>query len=99
MGLFNISKYLLRFLFLQSIITFITIWYFDRYLIGEYISGYDIIIRNLLEDRARFYEFIPYNFVKIDVYLALFVFVFLIVLYSTDFYSYAKISINLLISL
>ena len=90
MGLFNLSKYLLRFLLLQSLITFITIWYFDRYLIGEYISGYEIIIRNLLEDRARFYEFIPYNFVKIDVYLALFVFAFLIILYSTDFYSYAN---------
>ena len=90
MGLFNLSKYLLRFLFLQSIITFITIWYFDIFLIGEYVSGYDIIIRNLLEDRVRFYEFIPYNFIKIDIYLALFVFVFLIILYSTDFYSYAN---------
>ena len=90
MGLYNLSKYLLRFLILQSLITFITIYYFDKFLIGEYISGYDIILRNLLEDRLRFYEFIPYNFVKIDVYLALFVFVFLIVLYSTSFYSYSN---------
>ncbi len=90
MGLFNLSKYLLRFLLLQTLITYITIWYFDKYLIGDYISGYDIIIRNLLEDWARFYQFIPYNFVKIDVYLALFVFTFLIILYSTDFYSYSN---------
>ena len=90
MGLINLSKYLLRFLLLQSLVTITTIWYFDKFLIGEYVSGYDIIIRNLLEDRARFYEFIPYNFVKIDVYLALFVFTFLIILYSTNFYSYAN---------
>jgi len=90
MGLINLSKYLLRFLLLQSLVTFITIWYFDKFLIGEYTSGYDIIIRNLIEDRARFYEFIPYNFVKIDVFLALFVFAFLIILYSTDFYSYSN---------
>ena len=90
MGLFNLSKYLLRFLLLQTLITYITIWYFDKFLIGDYISGYDIIIRNLLEDRGRFYQFIPYNFVKIDAYLALFVFTFLIILYSTDFYSYSN---------
>ena len=64
MGLYNLSKYLLRFLILQTLITFITIYYFDKFLIGEYTSGYDIIIRNLLEDRVRFYEFIPYNFIN-----------------------------------
>ena len=43
-------KYFFRFLLLQATITYITIWYFDRYLIGEYVSGYDIIIRNSSED-------------------------------------------------
>ena len=78
MGVYNIIKYFLRFTLLQVVITFITIWYFDKYLIGSYTEGYDIIVRNLQEDRLRFYDFIPYDFVKIDIYLALFVFIFLI---------------------
>ena len=90
MGLSNVLKYFLRFLLLQVIITSITIWYFDTFLIGDYLNGYDIILRNLLEDRLRFYNFIPYNFVKIDVYLAIFVFIFLILLYSSNFYSYVN---------
>lgn len=90
MGLYNLSKYFLRFLILQTVITFITIWYFDKFLIGNYLTGYDIILRNLLEDRLRFYEFIPYNYVKIDVYLALFVALFLLILYSSNFYSYSN---------
>jgi lipopolysaccharide/colanic/teichoic acid biosynthesis glycosyltransferase len=88
MSLNSVLKYFLRFIVLQTVLTIITIWYFDQFLIGSYLEGYDIIIRNLLEDRFRFYEFIPYNFIKIDVYLALFVFIFLIVLYSSNFYSY-----------
>ena len=90
MGLSNVLKYFLRFLLLQVIITSITIWYFDTFLIGDYLNGYDIILRNLLEDRLRFYNFIPYNFVKIDIYLAIFVFIFLILLYSSNFYSYVN---------
>ena len=90
MSIKNYIKYFLRFLILQTLITFITIWYFDNFLIGDYLIGYDIIIKNLLEDRLRFYEFIPYDFVKIDVYLAIFVFIFLIALYSSNFYSYSS---------
>ena len=90
MSIKNNIKYFLRFLILQTLITFITIWYFDNFLIGDYLIGYDIIIKNLLEDRLRFYEFIPYDFVKIDVYLAIFVFIFLIALYSSNFYSYSS---------
>ena len=90
MSLLNLTKSFLRFLVLQSFITYITIWYFDRFLIGDYLDGYDIIIKNLFEDRLRFYSFIPYNFIKIDVYLAIFVFSFLIILYSSRFYTYAN---------
>ena len=90
MSLNNTLKYFLRFLLLQVLLTFTTIWYFDNFLIGSYTDGYDIIIRNLLEDRLRFYNFIPYDFVKIDIYLAIFVFIFLIVLYSSNFYSYTN---------
>ena len=90
MSLLNLFKSFLRFIVLQASITFVTIWYFDRFLIGDYLDGYDIIIRNLLEDRLRFYNFIPYNFIKIDVYLAIFVFLFLIILYSSRFYTYSS---------
>jgi len=64
----NISKYLLRFVVLQTLITFVTIWYFDSFLIGDYLYGYEIIINNLYEDRLRFFEFIPKEFIKIDVF-------------------------------
>ena len=86
----NISKYLLRFVVLQTLITFVTIWYFDTFLIGDYLYGYEIIINNLYEDRLRFFEFIPKEFIKIDVFLSIFVFLFLIVLYSSSFYSYVN---------
>ena len=86
----NLFKHFLRFIFLQSLITAITILFFDNFLIGSYKEGYDIILRNLLEDRDRFYTFISNEFIKIDFYLAVFVFLFLVILYSTNFYSIAN---------
>lgn len=90
MNLTNIIKYFFRFILLQAILTVLTIWYFDNFLIGSYLEGYDIILANLLEDRSRFYNFIPYDFVKIDFYLAFLILSFLIILYSTNFYSYVN---------
>ena len=86
----EILKYFFRFVILQTVITFITIWYFDKFLIGDYKFGYEIIINNLYEDRIRFFEFIPREFIKIDIYLAIFVFLFLLLLYSSNFYSYVN---------
>ena len=37
-----------------------------------------LFIKKLLEDRDRFYPFVTNDFIKIDIYLAIFVFVFLI---------------------
>lgn len=88
--LLNSFKYLVRFVILQISLTLITIWYFDRYLIGDYFDGYLIIRDNLLQDRDRFYPFVSNDFIKIDIYLALFVFVFLIFLYLSKFYSYVN---------
>ena len=90
MNLKELIKYFLRFLTLQIILTSLTIFYFDRFLIGDYKEGYDIIIFNLIEDRDRFYSFMPNQFLKIDIYLSVFVFVFLIILYSTRFYTYVN---------
>ena len=83
-------KYGLRFFVLQSILTIFTIYYFDRFLINEYKEGFLIIINNLLEDRDRFYPFVENNFIKIDIYIAFFIFVFLIILYSTKFFTYVN---------
>lgn len=86
----DIFKYFLRFVTLQALITIVTIWYFDNFLIGDYLFGYEIIINNLFEDRIRFYDFIPKEFIKIDTFLSIFVFIFLILLYSSNFYSYVN---------
>jgi len=66
------------------------IYYFDRYLINEYVDGYVIIINSLIEDRNRFYPVVNDFFIKIDIYLALFIFLFLITLYSTKFFTYVN---------
>ena len=90
MKVYGLFKYLLRFIILQSFLTYFTIWYFDNFLIGNYLDGYNIIIKNLLEDRDRFYGFVANDFIKIDIYLALFVFIFLVILYLSKFYSYVN---------
>jgi len=90
MKVYSLFKYLVRFLILQSFLTYFTIWYFDNYLIGNYLDGYNIIKKNLLEDRDRFYSFVLTDFIKIDIYLALFVFTFLVILYLSKFYTYVN---------
>ena len=66
MGFVRYIKYGIRFLFLQILLTFFTIFYFDRFLIGDYFDGYLIIRDNLLEDRDRFYPFISNDLIKTD---------------------------------
>ena len=86
-------KYAVRFLFLQSVLTFFTTYYFDNYLLpqGALKNNYRIQIdANLLEDKNRFFGFISDNFVKIDIVLAIFIFLFLIFLFSTKFYTYVN---------
>ena len=90
MGFVRYIKYGIRFLFLQILLTFFTIFYFDRFLIGNYFDGYLIIRDNLLEDRDRFYPFISNDFIKTDIYIAIFIFLFLVILYSTKFYTYVN---------
>ena len=85
----NLIKYLLRFAFLQAVITSLTIWYFDNYLVFSSQEKFQLYL-NLLEDRNRFLPFLPTSFFSIDIILALIVFIFLIVLYSTKFYTYVN---------
>ena len=90
MGFNKYIKYGIRFLILQGLLTSFSIFYFDRFLIGDYYDGYLIIRDNLLEDRDRFYPFISNNFIKSDIYIAIFIFLFLVILYSTKFYTYVN---------
>lgn len=85
----NLIKYLIRFLFLQTTITAITIWYFDNFLISSTFDKFNLYL-NLVEDRNRFMTFIPLNIITVDAVLVLIVFLFLIVLYSTKFYTYVN---------
>ena len=90
MKIYNLVRYFLRFLILQTTITFVTIWYFDNFLIGDYTDGFVKIKDNLFEDRDRFYPFVTNDYIKIDIYLALFVFAFLVILYLSKYYSYVN---------
>jgi hypothetical protein len=89
----RLLKYIIRFTLLQFVVTYITIYYFDNYLIPD-INLYpdrdgtfrQQIDANLLEDALRFFPNIGENFVKLDIVIALFVFMFLVFLYSTKFY-------------
>ena len=97
MKLGSYVKYSLRFLFLQSILTIITIWYFNSYLLSDSFCNYcldnDFLIQinnNLLEDRNRFFVLLPERFVRINYFLAGFIFLFLVILYSTKFYTYVN---------
>jgi len=90
MKFLKLFKYGIRFLFLQSILTSFSIFYFDKFLIGDYFDGYLIIRDNLLEDRDRFYPFLSNEFIKSDIYISIFIFIFLIILYSSKFYTYVN---------
>lgn len=89
MKLNNLIKYSVRFAFLQGILTFITIYYFDNFLIRN-DELKQIIFFNLAEDIQRFMPFIDSNLISIDAVLVLLVFIFLIILYSTKFYTYVN---------
>ena len=89
MNLKNIIKYLIRFLFLQSAISFVTIWYFDNFVFFNAEHKFQIYL-NLVEDQERFYSFIPISWITIDALIIFLVTLFLIILYSTKFYTYVN---------
>ena len=85
----NFIKYIIRFAFLQGLLTFTTIYYFDNFLITNDAYKQNIYL-NLVEDIQRFLPFVNSNFISVDVVLAIIVFIFLIILYSTKFYTYVN---------
>ena len=93
----NLLKYSVRFVFLQSVLTYFTIYYFNNFLLTnkycELCVGNSFLLQinnNLWEDRNRFFTFVSEDLVTIQNFLAVFIFLFLIVLYSTKFYTYVN---------
>ena len=89
MKLLSLIKYFVRFLFLQVLITSVAIWYFDKYVFFSSEHKFELYL-NLLEDRERFYSFIPRSWITIDGLIFLLVTIFMIILYSTKFYTYVN---------
>ena len=85
----NLLKYFSRFLLLQISLTLITIFYFDNFLIWSSEFKYEIYL-NLIEDKNRFLPFISDSLITVDGVLAGLIFVFLIIIYSTTFYTYVN---------
>ena len=97
MKLGKLFKYGLRFLTLEIVITYFLIYFFNNFLISdeacEYCAGSSFrmqIENNLWEDRNRFFSFIDERFINLEIFIAIFVFLFLIILYSTKFYTYVN---------
>ena len=98
MDLNKIFKYGIRFITLQSLLTFVTIYYFNNLLIPQNDlfpdqKGFTFrnqIDNNLYEDASRFFPFLNEDLITLEVFLSIFVFVFLIFLYSTKFYTYVN---------
>ena len=70
-------------------ISFSTIWYFDNFVFLSPDHKFEIYL-NLVEDRERFYNFIPVNWITIDGLIIVLVTIFLLILYSTKFYTYVN---------
>ena len=97
MRLGSYIKYSTRFLFLQAVLTFLTINYLNVFLISkdycEQCVGNNFLMQinnNLWEDRNRFFSIIPERYTNIEIFITVFIFIFLIILYSTKFYTYVN---------
>ena len=85
----SLLKYSVRFVYLQAILSFFTIWYFDNFLFLNANQKFEIYL-NLVEDRNRFLNFIPLSWIKIDFLFVFSITLFLLVLYATKFYTYVN---------
>jgi len=85
----SLIKYALRFIFLQVSLTYFIIFYFDNFLISNQDFKQGIYL-NLVEDTTRFIPFINTELITVDTFLIFMVTVFLIILYTTKFYTYVN---------
>ena len=89
MKLSSVIKYAVRFIFLQVFLSAFSIYFFDNFLIKN-VQTKNLIFENLIEDINRFVPFINSPFVTVDTFIVLVIFIFLIILYSTKFYTYVN---------
>ena len=85
----NIVKYFIRFVFLQGVVFITMVWYFDKYIFINQENKFEVYL-SLVEDRDRFYDFIPLSWVTIDALFFILIFIFLVLLYTTKFYTYVN---------
>ena len=89
MKLNSLIKYLLRFTFLLVVISYTTIWYFDKYTFINADHKFSIYLK-IIEDYQRFYNFFPISWITLDTIFVLITVIFLALLYSTKFYTYVN---------
>lgn len=89
MKLTSVIKYAVRFIFLQLFLSAFFIYFFDNFLIKD-IQTKNLIYKNLIDDIDRFLPFINGIYVTVDALIVLVIFIFLIILYSTKFYTYVN---------
>ena len=65
------------------------VWYFDKYVFINQEHKFEVYL-SLVEDRERFYDFIPLSWVTIDALFFILIFIFLVLLYTTKFYTYVN---------
>ena len=85
----NIFKYVIRFLTIQIVTVAFTIWYFDNHLI---ISPSDKfrLYEKIVEDWSLYYSFVPLSLITIDTVLGILITIFIVLLYTTNFYTYVN---------
>ena len=89
MKLTSVIKYAVRFIFLQLFLSSFSIYFFDNFLIKD-VQTKDLIYKNLIDDIDRFLPIINSTYITVDALIVLVIFVFLIILYSTKFYTYVN---------
>ena len=85
----SVFKYILRFSFLLFVISYTTIWYFDKFTFINEEHKFSVYLK-IVEDYERFYNFFPVSWITIDALFLLITFIFLILLYTTKFYTYVN---------
>ena len=85
----SLIKYALRFIFLQGVLTSFISFYFDNFLISNQDFKQGIYL-NLVEDTTRFIPSLNTELITIDAFFSVMIFAFLIILYSTKFYTYVN---------
>jgi len=94
----RLIKYIIRFVFLQLLLSLFAIYYFNEFLIPkidlfpdqEGFTFRDQINNNLYEDLNRFFPYLDETVFNLNVLIIIFITIFLIFLYSTKFYTYVN---------